>query len=396
MSCRRAVLRAHVASWSVAACIVAVGLIALGGETEPASATPNAPVSSFATSFVLDGSTYAAIPMGDLGDPLNTFWQLFTLPSGATHWALDTPPGVADNGGLVIERGMPSSLEVAFRPSSYLRFTPIAARGAHSGSGWASGGLIPAGLVAAPDAFVGTDGAEFAAVESRGGSVLRAATDSSRWTTIGTASSMSAAARGQCRVEGVESLAAASSLSLYAGTACSSGKRAGILDFANRTWHDIGPTLGSRTRGVTSSVLGLEVSSGALTAVVSTTSDSRTRLILTGSSDGGRTWSTSEPFGLPASASIVSVGSVGSSGAFVVWRSATGVSAAVATRGRWTALPPMPDRAWTLAFPEGTTQAIDAVGGHHSTFLAWHFDTRARRWDETQSMSVPIIYGSSG
>lgn len=375
--------------------IAASGFLAAGGASVPASATSYAPTSSFATSTVLDGSTYAAIPMGNLGDPLNTFWQLFKLSNGASRWSLDTPTGVADNGGLVIEQGSSASISVAIRPSDYLTFTPVAARGPRSA--WASDGLIPAGLVAAPDAFVGENGTVFAAVESRGGSVLRAGSAAGDWTTVGTASSLSGVARGQCRVEGVEALAVAPSQSLYAGTVCSAGARAGIFALAGARWRDIGPSLGAPVSGATRSVVGLEAASGWLSALIATNSKSRTQLVLTRSSDGGSTWSTSKPLVLPASAQIVSVGSMGSTaGAFAVWKAATGVFGAVSIDGQWTALPSMPNHALTLAFPVGTTRVIDAVGGQHSTFLAWRLDPRAHRWDATQTMEVPIIYGSSG
>ena len=44
----------------------------------------------------------AIVAMGTLSDPINTFWQLFFRPNSTSRWTLATPPGVADNGGLVI------------------------------------------------------------------------------------------------------------------------------------------------------------------------------------------------------------------------------------------------------------------------------------------------------
>ena len=40
-----------------------------------------------ATSLESAGATWATIPMGNLDQPLNTFWQLFELPQGATRWS---------------------------------------------------------------------------------------------------------------------------------------------------------------------------------------------------------------------------------------------------------------------------------------------------------------------
>ncbi len=39
--------------------------------------------------------------MGGSAASHNNFWQLFVRPAGSAEWKLVTPPGVADNGGLV-------------------------------------------------------------------------------------------------------------------------------------------------------------------------------------------------------------------------------------------------------------------------------------------------------
>ena len=56
----------------------------------------------------------------------NNFWQLFVRPAGTTRWKLVTPPGVADNGGLVLADGG-QSLVTGFRPSQYLTYSPLIA-----------------------------------------------------------------------------------------------------------------------------------------------------------------------------------------------------------------------------------------------------------------------------
>ena len=80
------------------------------------------------TSIATVGSTWAVVVMGDPASQSGAFWQLVTLPHGSTQWALVTPPGVADNGGLVAAAD-PSAgplLRVAFRPSQNLTFSPLA------------------------------------------------------------------------------------------------------------------------------------------------------------------------------------------------------------------------------------------------------------------------------
>ena len=48
-----------------------------------------------------DGGTWAIVAMGGPAAGENQFWELLARPAGSTRWELVTPPGVADNGGLV-------------------------------------------------------------------------------------------------------------------------------------------------------------------------------------------------------------------------------------------------------------------------------------------------------
>lgn len=368
--------------------VVAVGVV----PPRSSSASEELPPSPLATSVSIDGATFAAIPMGDLSEPLNTFWQLFKLSAGSVHWTLDTPPGIADNGGLVIEGGSPSLLAVAIRPSNLLTFTAIAVLGAHAN--WSNGGLIPGALVGAPTAFVGTKVASFAAVKTAGGAVVRSKNGLSSWTRIGTAAELSAVAAGTCRVRAVDALATNAGLPLYAGVSCSAGNRAGIFAFDGSSWRVIGPKLGRLGTGASRTVLMLSASPLGLTAIIATTSTEKIRLVVARSSNGS-SWASTPPLSLPASASIASLGTTGNAGAYVVWRE-NGVFAAVATaNNRWSTLPRLPDDALTIALPQGPSGSVDAVGGRHSTFLGWRLDRGTSRWQQTESFTVPILYGSS-
>ena len=98
-----------------------------------------------ATSVSTTLGSWATIPMGHLDDPANTFWEVFSLPAGATTWAAHTPPDVADNGGLV---AAPTStgVVVGFRPSDLLKFSPLAST-ADGGVTYTTG-LVPGALSA--------------------------------------------------------------------------------------------------------------------------------------------------------------------------------------------------------------------------------------------------------
>ena len=73
----------------------------------------------------LDGSlataegTWAVIKMGHLDQFANTFWQLLVLHRGDTRWSLVTPPGFADNGGLVANSVDGKSLVTGSKQTSW-------------------------------------------------------------------------------------------------------------------------------------------------------------------------------------------------------------------------------------------------------------------------------------
>jgi hypothetical protein len=199
-------------------------------------------------------------------------------------------------------------------------------------------------------------------------------------------------------VTGVESLATGAGSSLYAGTRCSSGDRAGVFEYDGSSWREVGPKLAALGAHASRSVLLLETSANGINAVVATSSSATTHLLVAHSSMKGTAWTTSPSLRLPLSASIISTGSFGASGVYVVWRNRNGgVFAAISTgAGRWSVLPALPGEAETIALPEGDPTTIDALGGHHSTFFVWRLDARLSRWQQTETLSVPIIYGSSG
>jgi hypothetical protein len=59
----------------------------------------------------------------------------------------------------------------------------------------------------------------------------------------------------------------------------------------------------------------------------------------------------------------------------------------------WQALPPLPSgRTVTLALPAAGTDALTADG---SSLTAWRLAPGSATWDRTQTIEVPIQYGSS-
>ena len=120
----RQIHRALALTAVVAGAMLAAGC---GTATPPASrqaarAAPTTP--ALDTSLVTAAGTWAVVVMGGSAARHNNFWQLFIRPAGSTRWKLVTPPGTADNGGLVLASAG-QSLITAFRPSQNLTFTPL-------------------------------------------------------------------------------------------------------------------------------------------------------------------------------------------------------------------------------------------------------------------------------
>src|ERR1700728_4891691 len=115
-----------------------------------ATASVSAVTVPLSTSLVTAQGTWAITVMGGSAASENNFWQVFVRTAGASQWSLVTPPGVADNRGLVAA-GPPASLTVGFRPSQDLLFSPLAAS-TDAGRTWTQG-LLDADLADTQDAI---------------------------------------------------------------------------------------------------------------------------------------------------------------------------------------------------------------------------------------------------
>src|SRR5262249_19061866 len=72
------------------------------GARQGAAAPPPAARPSMLTSLSAGhGAAWAVLEVGGSRAQHNNFWQLLVRPAAGQAWRLATPPGVADNGGLV-------------------------------------------------------------------------------------------------------------------------------------------------------------------------------------------------------------------------------------------------------------------------------------------------------
>ena len=115
---------------AAALALAAAALVAGCGSAAPAARGPAAwappgGTPFLATSLVTRAGAWAVVAMGGPVASEDNFWQLFIRPAGTSTWTLVTPPGTADNGGLVLADGGAQSLITGFRPSQGLTYTPL-------------------------------------------------------------------------------------------------------------------------------------------------------------------------------------------------------------------------------------------------------------------------------
>ena len=393
---RRARVRAGALA-AVAAIASSAALAACG--SSPASSagdstTAKAPVVSLATSLGTAKDTWAIVPM--TANP--TFWEVLVRPAKSATWQLVTPPGVADNGGLVAAAGPGSALTVAVRPSQDLKFTPLAST-ADAGATWSAGGPVSAGVAASPGALA-VSGGQLAALLGNG--AIEASSDAgSTWRTLARPGEIAASAAGkQCGTVGVTAVSFGPlPTEVLAAGRCGASGTTGFFDYStDGGWQRLAlPVSGQLVRLGEGTVL-VRAKAG-LTVV----------------------WMGSYPFGwyayaplappapaataaltasapLPVTSGVIASGGLAGATATSpggVWVLMPGDQAATigGPKQQWLLLPPTP--AHTTVLASGPGNSIDALAVSGSRLTVWQLNRGATLWTKAQTMNVPIQSGSS-
>ncbi len=198
------------------------------GTGRPGPGTGSSFPTPLATSVRAGGGTWATVAMGDLTQPLNTFWQLMFRPDGSSTWSDRVEAtAVATNGGLVMATGA-NSLMVGVRPSNDLTFSPLIST-TNGGRSW-SNGLLDQGLAARPRSLAeGPGGNVLAVVEGDGGAeVVRSTDNLSTWRPLTTVHALASSAAGRaCNPGAITSVGYLSSTAVV-GASCQHPGKAGI------------------------------------------------------------------------------------------------------------------------------------------------------------------------
>jgi hypothetical protein len=315
--------------------------------------------------------------MGGSAASHNNFWQLFVRPSGSTRWRLVTPPGVPDNGGLVVADAGGQSLITGFRPSQYLTYTPLTAT-TDGGQAWSPAGPLDAALADVPDALAAAPGSGHLLALTASGAAKLAAPGYTSWNTLASQQTLASTPAG--RRCGLDSLTAAaftpSGAPLLAGT-CSRPGTAGIFADLNGTWQAAGPAMPATLARQNITVPRLTRTADRLVAMLAAGTGPATTLIAAWSADDGSHWTLSPPLRLNRAA--LASASFGPGGTAAILTGGHGEMIASAGH-QWQLLPALPPGTATLG---PRTRRHDRRPGsppHHADHLA--APARRHRVDE--------------
>lgn len=375
------------------ALLAACGTTAAPASHAPAAEAPRGGSDFLDTSAAVGSTTWAVVVMGGSVATENNFWQLLVRPAGASSWQLATPPGVADNGGLVLAGETPQAVIAAFRPSQYLTFTPLTQTG-NTGRSWSSASdPIRGALADDPDALAaGPAAGQLLAVLTNGTAEV-AAPGGTGWRTLASRTQIATTSAG--RRCGLGQLTAGTftpaGTPLLAGT-CDHLGTAGLFVQANGSWQSAGPRLPPAIAREQVSVRSLARTTTGNLALL-TAGTGRAQTLYAARSDSSGTWTMSPPLGLDG-AGIASV-SFGSGGTLAILTT-KGRAATVTSPGQgWQALPKLPARTVTLA-PASGGAAIEALAVNRGTLTIWQLKSDRTAWQQIQQIKVPIQYGTSG
>jgi hypothetical protein len=390
------------AAWAVAASVTAACLASCssavstsGGSGGSTGGSGPAPL---ATSVNTADGTWATVAMGHLDDPANTFWQLLHRAAGAGLWTDQIrATAVATNGGLVMAPSQGGSLVVGVLPFDFLTFSPLVAT-ANGGRSW-SNGLLPGGLVTAPNALAANANGQALAItgkdQSASSQMVLTSASLANWQPVASASALASSADGQqCGIAGLSAVAF-DGPDPVVGVRCSHPGVIGLFEKKGSAWALIGPRPPAGTSQDDFAVNAVQAAGQGFSGLLSASGSRGTSVMVVSTDDAGQIWQVSQPLQLTTSERIASVGPAGGGGFFVLLDSPTGPGRAAVLadpQTTWQVLPAPPPGTATLAFGPGTT--VEALAVDTATLTVWTLEASGS-WHEGQVMTVSIDYGSS-
>jgi hypothetical protein len=378
---------------AVSGVTAAAALLASGSPASASSrATPaDAPLDS---AFTTSSGAAADLAMGEIGQVTNTFWELFVLGSTGSKWSLETPPGVADNGGLVSTTSTGDPLLAGFETSQDLGFSPLASTSSR-GKSWQTG-LVPSALARVPDALATSGHDALALLGPKHQVVDESTRDLSTWSSVVSERSLASSAAGRsCGLERLTAVAFSASGAPLVGGACSDPGKVGVFIGSGAHWSLATFRLPAGMASSPTTVLRLSSAGGSLVALVGTSGTS-TALVAASANPSATAWTTSRSLTLSRGAALQST-SIGASGDVLVLSGSGNTHEAhqlTTPTGSWRQLASPPAKTAALAVtPAGRIDALAVAG---ASFSVYELQSPSGAWKRTQQIEVPIQYGSSG
>jgi len=369
---------------------VALAGCAAGGKTAPNAPAP-AVVAPLTTTLGTARATWVIVPMGHLSDPVNTFWQVFVLPKSGRSWALVTPPGVADNGGLVAAATGTGQLVIGFRPSQDLSFSPLAIT-TDDGKIYQPD-LITGGLANLPDALSTATNGDTAALVNRGATVLGRTGGTADWHQLATLTSLAASASGRACGANRITAVAVTDAETYLGLACNTDGTVGLIQLSGSSFQRVEIALPGALADDKVEVLRLIGSGDRLSALLRLTAAGLTTYAAAWTTPQHPTWTLSPT--LSQQGPLISTTGTATGGMAILTRTpASGLALALIQPGdsAWAQLPTPPPSTVTVAVSGGR---VDALTVDSSRFTDYTFNRATRAWEQSQVINVTIPYGSS-
>ncbi|HEY1820298.1 MAG TPA: hypothetical protein VGG83_10245 [Trebonia sp.] len=373
-----------------------------------------------ATSIDTAADDWAVVPVSS--DPV--FWEVFVRAVNSPSWRLVTPPGVADNAGLVAAAGGVSSLTVAVRPSQDLLFSPLAAT-ADGGSRWSAAGPISAGVAASPGGLAAFGG-KLAALLGNG-AIEASANAGATWSTLAKPDTIAASPAGKGCGGAVQVTTISfgpTGTDVLAGGTCGTVGTTAVFSYSTGAgWQRVSLPVSGQLVRLTDEMALVLGKSGLRALWREMPAANEAVPPANAAQPAAAGWSASAA--LPVSGPVIASGALAGSrvpagseavagagpqdgsGAWVLLPGGRAAMisapapptpaghAPAATRvlPRWVLLPPLPAHTTVLASgPGGATDAL-AVSG--ATLTVWQLAPGATRWAKAQTIVVPIQYGSS-
>jgi hypothetical protein len=423
------------------------------GTGQAADAQPPAARPSMLTSLSAGhGAAWAVLEVGGSRAEHNNYWQLLVRPAAGQAWRLATPPGVADNGGLVATgpgsngngsgpgsttgpgsngsngngsgaaagsgaagsgdgAGTAPGLVAGFVPSQDLTFSPLASS-RDDGQHW-SPGLLPSGLAAAASALAAGPGGRLLALTRTG--VQLSGSNGAGWSPLVSTKALAASPAGRsCGLTGLTAVAFGSAGAPLLAGACRRPGVTGIFFLSGSQWRLAGltPPAGFAGRPVTVVQL-TSTAPGKLTAILAAGPAPAGPGASAGTGAGagtgtaqdlaaawlgdGQPWTTSAPLPLSGRQLVsTAAGSDGSAGVILTGGRAAVIhpASATTTAAAWTPLPALPAAAADLVLGPGRQVSVLTAG--RTTVTAWLLSKTGTTWSPGQKLTIPVPFGSSG